>query len=191
MTFVKNRREMKSSQEHLIDDLIKRIENSIAEIEKFSKNSEEFLNRRVAADSWSVLECIEHLNRYNDFYLPEVQRVLAKARPGAPEKFSSGWLGDYFAKSMLPKEKLNKMKTFASMNPIGSVLQISTLNKYLEDLKKWTEILENCREYNLSKLKTNISISKIIKLRLGDTLRVVIYHQNRHLAQMKRLAQSV
>lgn len=182
---------MKSSQEHLIDDLIKRIENSIAEIEKFSKNSEEFLKLRVAADSWSVLECMEHLNRYNDFYLPEVQRVLAKARPGAPEKFSPGWLGDYFANSMLPKEKLNKMKTFASMNPIGSVLQISTLNKYLEDLKKWTEILENCREYNLSKLKTHISISKIIKLRLGDTLRVVIYHQDRHLAQMKRVAQSV
>lgn len=182
---------MKSSQEQLIAELTQNINTSLQEIEKLRENPEEFLNRKTDTDSWSILECIEHLNRYNDFYLPEVQRVLKNAKKGAPQNFSSGWLGEYFAKSMLPKEKLNKMKTFASMNPIGSTLTISTLEKYQNDLLKWLEILDQGKEYNLTKLKTNISISKLIKLRLGDTLRVVVYHQERHLAQMKRVSQSV
>ncbi len=182
---------MKSSQEQLIAELTQNINTSLQELDKLRENPEEFLNRRPDPQSWSIFECIEHLNRYNDFYLPEVQRVLKSAKKGAPQNFSSSWLGEYVAKSMLPKEKLNKMKTFGSMNPIGSTLTISTLEKYQNDLLKWLEILDQCKEYNLTKLKTNISISKIIKLRLGDTLRVVVYHQERHLAQMKRVSKSV
>jgi hypothetical protein len=34
-------------------------------------------------------------------------------------------------------------------------------------------------------IKTSISISSFIKLRLGDTLRLVVYHNWRHLIQAK------
>jgi uncharacterized protein (DUF2249 family) len=50
------------------------------------------------------------------------------------------------------------------------------------------ELLEIARSKNLNRIRTSISISKLIKLKLGDTLRVVIYHNGRHLQQALRAA---
>ncbi|MNF05884.1 hypothetical protein D3C80_2057150 [compost metagenome] len=80
------------------------------------------LNWRATAESWSVLECLQHLNLYGHFYIPEIGNAIAKSRHAATATFNSGWLGNYFANSMLPKAKLNKMKTFMAMNPIHSTL---------------------------------------------------------------------
>ncbi|MGB3549023.1 MAG: hypothetical protein WBA17_18760 [Saprospiraceae bacterium] len=40
----------------------------------------------------------------------------------------------------------------------------------------------------MNRTKTAVSITKLIRLRLGDTLRVVVYHNQRHVAQALRAA---
>ena len=40
---------------------------------------------------------------------------------------------------------------------------------------------------DLNKTKTAISISKLIKLKIGDTFRVVVYHNERHLIQAEKI----
>ena len=47
-------------------------------------------------------------------------------------------------------------------------------------------ILTVCGVKIEDKTKTAISISKLIKLRLGDTFRVLIYHNERHIKQAER-----
>lgn len=149
------------------------------------------LNYKSTAESWSVLECMEHLNRYGDFYLPEIQERIKKAKTDTHTKnFKSGWLGNYFAKSMLPREQLNKMNTFKSMNPAGSRLDKATLEKFVAQQKKMLNLLEQAENVHLAKVKTSISISKWIKLRLGDTFRVVIYHNQRHVVQADKALQA-
>ena len=103
------------------------------------------------------------------------------------ENFKSGFLGNYFAKSMLPKEKLNKMKTFKDKNPIGSKLDKSTIDNFILQQEQILNLLEKAREVDLNKTKTAISISKWIKLKMGDTFRVVIYHNERHLVQANKI----
>jgi hypothetical protein len=44
-------------------------------------------------------------------------------------------------------------------------------------------LLEQAKSVNLQKIKASITLSKFIKLRLGDVFRVVIYHNERHLEQ--------
>ncbi|NRA50814.1 MAG: DinB family protein [Phaeodactylibacter sp.] len=144
------------------------------------------LNHKASAESWSALECIEHLNRYGDFYLPEIRSRIQNALYPATEQFKTGWLGNYFAKSMLPKERLNKMKTFAAMNPNGSQLKETVLLTFVEQQNEMLRCLEQAESVDLTKTKTSISISSWIKLRLGNTFRVVIYHNQRHLVQAER-----
>ncbi|HIA10981.1 MAG TPA: DinB family protein [Flavobacteriales bacterium] len=88
---------------------------------------------------------------------------------------------------MLPKEKLNKMKTFKSMNPIGSNLDKTVLEKFLSQQKTLLELLQQAEKVSLTKNKTGISISKWIKLKLGDTFRIVIYHNLRHVIQAEKV----
>ncbi len=178
---------MKIKSKQLIDDLRQLTLRNIAEAEKFLSAEYELLNWKSDETSWSVLECLEHLNRYGDFYLPELRRRMDESKhKTASVWFKSGLLGNYFAKMMLPKEKLNKMKTFKPMNPIGSKLDISVLNKFIEQQETLLDLLEKAGQIDLSKTKTSISISNLIKLRIGDTFRFVIYHNQRHLVQCQK-----
>lgn len=155
------------------------------EVEAIQSFSDEFLNWKENPTQWSILECIEHLNRYGDFYLPELENRIKSAKYPASTTFKSGWLGGYFAKSMLPKENLNKMKTFRSMNPLNSKLNRSVLDHFIVQQDRLLLLLEQAKEVNLNKTKTSLSISKWIKLKLGDGLKIVIFHNVRHVVQAK------
>ena len=172
--------------EVLLEDLKKRTLEVIKGVENYLTLDDKTLNFKPSEESWSILECVEHLNRCGDFYLPEIRQRIAESK-SKPEEFKPGLLGDYFAKSMLPKEKLNKMKTFKVMNPAGSKLDRKVLEKFIGQQKTTLELLEKAALVSLTKTKTSISISSWIKLRLGDTLRVVIYHNQRHLVQAEKV----
>lgn len=190
---------MKIQTEALLVDLENRTKQLIQEAESFKNQSEKVLNYKQAVDSWSVLECLEHLNLYGRFYLPEIckriEKQISLSSPsidlasGQTENtlFRSGWLGNYFANSMLPKAKLNKMKTFQNMNPLNSQLDKQVIEEFLNQQSELLRLLENARKVSLNNTKTAISISKFIKLKLGDTFRFVIYHNQRHLAQATKV----
>lgn len=176
---------MKIATEILIADLVERTRQNLNDAEALKQITLNELNNKVDPKSWSALECIEHLNLYGDFYLPEIERRIVNGKIKPSDNFTSGMLGNYFAKALLPKEKLNRMKTFKDKDPAGSKLNLSTLAKFIDQQKKTLELLEKAKAVNLTKIKTAISITSLIKLRLGDTFRVLIYHNQRHLKQAR------
>lgn len=174
---------MKRSE--LLNDLKARTTTIIEEVISFKSLSHKDLYQRKSPGSWSILECLEHLNLYGKFYLPEIDRRINESQLSKNEVFKTGWLGNYFALSMLPGEngKLNKMKTFKSMNPLHQTLTVSVIDRFLAQQQELLHLLERAMERDLAAVKTSISISRLIKLRLGDTLRVVVYHNQRHVRQ--------
>lgn len=145
------------------------------------------LNWRTDSKSWSALECLEHLNIYGYFYLPEIENTMHNSVSSSESEFYPGFLGDYFAKSMQPKAKLNKMKTFKKTDPIGSKLNRNVVATFIDQQHKILELLETSKNVNLNKLKTGISIATWIRIKLGDTFRFVIYHNQRHVLQAERV----
>lgn len=131
------------------------------------------------------MECLEHLNLYGDFYLPEIEKVINNAKSKNEPIFKSGILGNYFAGSMLPKAKLNKMKTFKDKNPLSSFLDNNTIDRFINQQIKMLDLLNQARSVSLNKEKTPITLTKLIKLKLGDTFRFVINHNIRHIKQIQ------
>ena len=173
---------------HLINNLVELTKQNRNDVQSFKNLPEDNLNYKPGKNSWSVLECIEHLNRYGDFYIPEIRKRIQNSDYKKSETFQSGLVGNYFAKTMLPKENLVKIKAFKSMNPNDCKLEKSVLDKFVHQQEQILEILYKSHSINLTKIKTAISISKWIKLRLGDTFRVLIYHNQRHIVQAKTVA---
>ena len=178
---------MKISVSELLDELKERTHQHLQYAEKLLQKTEEELNFRASQDSWSTLECLEHLKRYGDFYIPEIANRISVSKTSAKPHFKPGLLGNYFANTMLPKEKPNTMKTLKAMNPIHSRLNKSVVDVFISQQKQLLELLEKAQHIDLEKTKTSISISKLIKLKLGDTFRFVIYHNTRHIEQIKRI----
>ncbi|CAL2076965.1 DinB family protein [Tenacibaculum sp. 190524A05c] len=178
---------MELTSAQLLNDLRIITERNLKFVEDFKNESQNNLNWRKSSESWSVLECVEHLNRYGDFYIPEISMRIEKSKYKNSKVFKSNWLGRYFSKMVSYREDLNNMKTFKSMNPLQSNLNKETLEKFIDQQHQILELLIRSETINLDKTKTAISISKIIKLKLGDTFRVLIYHNERHVQQAKKV----
>ncbi|MEO6001464.1 MAG: DinB family protein [Chitinophagaceae bacterium] len=172
----------------LIDDLLTRTEKSITAVQKFKQLTTGQLNFKRGREEWSVLECIEHLNLYGDFYLPEIEtRMLAKKGRRHDPIFKSGVLGNYFANLMQVKDgKVKKMKSPKDKNPVNSALTVITIDRFLKQLEKLKSLLMQSRNVDFTKTKTAISLTNFVRLRLGDTFRFFIYHIERHILQAER-----
>lgn len=182
---------MKDNTQVLISRLMQTCEQHLQMLAALETNSDEALNRRAHNQAWSALECIEHLNLYGQYYLPIMAArmdAFKKQYPSfTPETtFSSGILGNYFAQSMLPKAKLNKMKTFRDKNPIHSALNRQVLQRYKEQLNTLLQLLESSKQTGLMQVRIPISIAKWLRLNLGDTFRFIIHHNYRHLLQAEK-----
>ena len=172
--------------ELLLAELGKMTGEKFSRPEKFMEASMEELNFKENGERWSVLECIEHLNICGRFYIAEIEKSIHASQRSNEIDFKSGLFGNYFAKSMLPKETMNKIKTFKSMNPVNSKLDKSVLEEFRNQQNSLLELLEQAKGVSLTNNKTGIFVSKWIRIRLGDSFRVVIYHNLRHVVQAER-----
>lgn len=168
----------------LISELTSITQSNINQAEEMKRYAPEMANWQPGAGRWSALQCLEHLNRYGDFYIPEIEARLSEHSPNPQQNFRPGVLGNYFANSVKPEAK--QMETFKNMNPTHSSVRPDVLNEFLNQQDKMMDLIKRSANYNLQKVKTSISISRFLKLRLGDTLRVVVYHNKRHMLQAKR-----
>lgn len=179
---------MTITNKDLIDEMLSIVDQSVNAVEKFKTLSIEELNYRTTDNSWSILECIEHLNLYADFYIPEIQQQLQRNIKTKNGSFKSGWLGNYFSNMMKGSSgKITKMKSPKDKNPIHSQLTFATLDKFLVQQAQLKDLLELAVDIDLVKTKIAISLTKLIKLRLGDSFRFLIYHVERHIHQAVRL----
>ena len=178
---------MKITTRELIAELIEKTRININKAEGFRTRTEEELNFKETIDEWSILECIEHLNIYGDFYNPAIKESIENTNTTSTKIFKSGVIGNYFVNLISPKEKLNKMKTLKVNNPLGSHLEKNAIDRFIVQQKEFLELIEKSKNINLTKTKTTISISKLIKLRLGDTFRFTTAHNERHLLQAENI----
>jgi hypothetical protein len=173
----------------LIDDLLNRTENATVAARKFKQFPIDQLQLKHNAETWSMLECIEHLNLYGDYYLVEIEKqILSQNGKSKSILFKSGLIGNYFASLMLVKNgKMTKMKSPKDKNPIHSKLTTTTLDRFIKQQERLKSLLLQARNVDLTKTKTSISLTKYIKLRLGDTFRFFIYHIERHIRQAEKI----
>lgn len=177
-------------------DLLKELSKTTKELkqiaeEKFIPLSEQEFNYKTNPDSWSVAQCLEHLNLYGDYYLEVMQKAIEKSNSPSQELFKSGMLGNYFANMMLPKEgEIKKMEAQKKQNPSKFetiYLPKETLNRFIGQQEQMLELLEKAKNKSLNKIRIPITLSKLIKLRLGDAFRFNVNHTLRHMNQAQRV----
>lgn len=173
----------------LLRKLTERTRKNLAAGQEFLALESAALHRRPRPDAWNVLECLAHLNHYGDYYLPEIRTRISKTKYARhSETFTSSWLGNKFAAGMKPGEKTRNITTFKSADPrnYGKDFNYDTVSEFIRQQEEMLELLRLAAGVDLTRTKTGISISNLIKLRLGDTLRVVVYHNWRHVEQAQR-----
>lgn len=154
------------------------------------------LAKRPSPEKWSVLDTLEHLNLYGDFYLPLFEQTIERGvRRGlqARTTYNPGWLGSYFAHSMRPKEgKIsNQMKTFKSKDPVLTSVPDNVIDRFREQQQRMRHILERAQRTDIQKLRIPTTLGSFPKIRLGDGFDFFIAHEERHMLQIQRTLESL
>jgi DinB superfamily len=180
---------MKTDANLLIEELQAITESACNSVRSFKQYSNKQLNFKTGISDWSALECIEHLNLYGDYYLPEITRRIGEQRLApSSDVFKSGLIGNYLAGLMKAENgKIKKLKSPKDKSPDGSLLTMAAADRFLEQQELLKSLLVQARGIDLTRTKVAISLTRFIKLRLGDTLRFVVYHIERHIRQAERM----
>lgn len=141
-----------------------------------------------AEGKWSIVQILEHLNAYGRYYLPAIEKGLAAKKTDKSAWFQSGFWGDYFTKSMKPTnvyEVKNKMRAMKHYNFPNSLNVETVLNEFLEQQQTTLQLLETAREVDLNAIRIPITLSRLLKLKLGDVFRFIVAHEQRHMIQAR------
>ncbi|MEM6316669.1 MAG: DinB family protein [Bacteroidota bacterium] len=171
----------------LLNRLITDVENLALIVEnEFKGLDTNDLNRKKSVDTWSALECFDHLNRYSAYYNKAIQRaIVAAKKTNEDSTFTNGWFGKLSINMMSPTNP-KKQKTIARMNPAGSILGESVLTDFLAHQRELLNLLEQAKGVNINQRKVPVEFMNWMKMKIGDALTFVVVHQQRHLQQAQR-----
>ncbi len=152
------------------------------------------LSARPSPNRWSVLECLEHLNIADAHYLYQFSQKLPKAIPNDQAvQFRPGWLGSYFVKMIKPKPDgtiPSPMKTISKFVPMVTTHK-DTMERFLADQRSLLNVLDQCAVLDLNKVKITSAIGPIVTFKLGDALRFLIGHNQRHILQAQNVLREI
>jgi hypothetical protein len=158
--------------------------------------SAEQLNFQPNERTWSVAQCLAHLNAYYRYYIPVFRGKISNTRFHEPTShFTSSPLGVAVYRSVkLGKVKnvKRKLKSVKDYNPLinKSLSTENVIEEYLDHVNDFKLVLKEGAAINLRKTKCPLSLRPVVKLNLGDSLIFIAYHNERHIEQMKRLMKS-
>lgn len=180
-------------------------EELFSEISTISKKNLDFLQGKLFSlktsqlswkpnpQTWSVIEVLAHLNQYASYYHDVFISKIENTKFTEPKsQFISSPLGKSAWKSMKLGAANNIKRKFQSpknYNPIlhPELIENNELKKFENKQIELINIIEKAKKVNIQRVKIPISISKFIRLKLGDALLFVVYHNERHLQQIKNL----
>ena len=174
------------------EDLISQLESDVRQLIAAAEHLRQADSIKLAyppeEGKWSAAQAIEHLNMYSRYYLPAIEKAMVHIPKEVNAWFVPGFFGNYFTKMMMPRnvyEIKNKMKTPKAYRPGRGVNVEGVFKEFFDHQNKLLQLLETARKRNLEQVRVPISISKLIRLKLGDTFRFLIAHEQRHMIQAR------
>ena len=178
----------KFKSEELLNELQEDVRKIKAAAEHIKTADSRKLIYQTHPEKWSVVQVLEHMNAYGRYYIPAIDRAIAIKSAEPSVWFTPGTFGNYFVKSMKPtnvyeiKNKMKTMKAYAFPNSLN-VEQV--LQEFMSQQDRLIQLMELAKSRDLNTIRIPITVSKMIKLKLGDVFRFLVAHEQRHMIQAR------
>jgi len=157
--------------------------NTTFALDHFLNLSDSQFNWHAAPEKWSIGQCIQHINMISRHWHKQFEKVLKGGiRSENNAEYNSGFLGKYILKVMTPIAT-KKFKTPNLFQPHFLVNGKVALDEFLDFQKRFIDLAEKLRNYDLEKNKLDSTIYPIIQIKLGDAFEINSRHTARHLNQ--------
>jgi hypothetical protein len=142
--------------------------------------------------SWSIAQCIDHLNVTGKIYGATIDEKIAGAR--AQQLFSQGpfphkWLDNLFVRSLEPPVKL-KFKAPKQFIPQTDKSLQAVSEEFMLLQEQFLTRLQNANGLDLTRIKVSSPVTKLLKMTLMGVFGLVVAHERRHLWQARQVLQN-
>jgi hypothetical protein len=178
------------SRQGLITELLDRTELIKAGTQPFLRLTIEQLAFIPAPGEWSIVDIFGHLNLANDIYIRNILSRVTLAPDQPSDRYRSSWLGDWCYEKIVPRPdgSVLKMKTVKAVTPTkveGDCKKV--LYSFQRKCDALDDILRHAATKDLRRIRIPFHFIPFLHFGLGDTLRTVIAHNERHLLQAQRI----
>lgn len=184
----------KFKTDDLITELKEDVQHIIEAAEHIKTQDKNKLVYQLEKDKWSVVQILEHMNAYGRYYLPAIAKAIEEDKTPRKAWFESGFWGNYFTKSMKPTnvhEIKNKMKTMKAYNFPNSLNVEQVENEFIQQQHILLGLLDKAKDKDLNMARVPITVTNLIKLKLGDVFRFLVAHEQRHMIQARNTLKAV
>jgi hypothetical protein len=178
------------SRSVLITELLDRTELIKASSQTFFRLSDDQLHHRPGPGKWSIAEIFGHLNICQDQYIRTMLSHITLAPDLTSDRYSSSLIGDWIYDRVMPRADgtVFKLRATKAWCVNGDSLDArGALESFQRKCDALDDILRHAATKNLQHIKIPFYSSRVFRLRLGDTLRILVAHNERHLLQAQRV----
>lgn len=158
-----------------------------ARVAALKARSPEQLSWNPQPGSWNVLECLDHLITTDALYIPRIREAIEKASPeGKADPYRPSFVGRKFIAFISP-DATRKTKTVSAFEPHPALSDVTVLDRFLAHQAEIRDLLRRADGVNLNRVKLSSPVTRLLRLRIGEALTMLVRHQQRHLQQAQRV----
>jgi len=154
--------------------------------------SDEQFTWQPAPDSWSVALCIDHLNVTAREYLPKLDEGIANAiRRGkyAAGPYRYNWVGQLMVYLVKPTTRM-RGKAPQMFVPTPGRRRSEIMAGFRAYQVQYIDRLRQSNGLDLGRARISSPVARWLRIPLGSAYALAIAHQQRHLAQARRVCEA-
>jgi hypothetical protein len=175
-----------------LQSMLRQIETNKAEGQAIVAGlTDDQLNWHAAERSWSILDCLEHLNVGVTKTLPAFDRSIAEGR--AKGQLSSGpfkysWFARMMVGSMEPPPKFRmKAPRLIRVVPVTTRRSAEVVPQFLRVRDQLADRVRQADGLDLARVRLVSPINRLLRMPLGGYFNFILAHDRRHLWQARNV----
>jgi len=150
----------------------------------------ERLNWSPAPGQWSVGQCLDHLLKANQVYLPPIARALDGRSHAPVQEITPGWFGRWFIRTQIdPSTQRRRGRAPGKITPAQNV-DPSVLDEFVRSNDTVRDLVRRASAHDVNRVRFVNPFVPLVRFTVGTGLEVVWRHQRRHLLQAERVKRS-
>lgn len=151
--------------------------------------SDRQFNWRSSPESWSIAECLDHLNTANARFAMEYKRAISEGKEKkvlGDGPYVYGFFARWFMKIMEPPVK-RRFRAPANMRPASGKSLDAVMAEWKRLQAEFKDLLRDASGLDLKKIKVTSPATNWIKYSLGAGFWIRTAHDRRHLWQARNV----
>ena len=152
-------------------------------------DDEERFNWRPAEDSWSVAQCLDHLNVANRVYLEPIRTALERARDRNASRrgpIQPGVLERWFIRSLEPPPR-RRLPRPRKITPAERKSRAEVGEEWTRVQAELREVLRTAAPWDLNRTRFVNPFIPLLRWNVGTGFLVLDAHERRHLWQARNV----